>query len=485
MIREYLTVDEVADYTKYAPGTIYRKVREGGIPHIKKGHKLLFIRNEIDEWIDQGRQEVHYFDKKLTNILTSSFTGYIDKVKGGSEMPKGKTKTRLVYNNGAIFKRKTKSGIMRFYVEFYDENNIRKRKVVKSATSWEEAKIALDDEVLRSSQRRFGIERNDKIEFGQFAQEIYLEKYAKVRKRSWRSDQRYLECQLMPHFGDLELVRINREHVQDFISGRLKDGMKKSSINRELQVMRRIMSLAIEDYDYPIKKNPVKQSDLFNEEEYRRIRVLSKDEENRLMREAAPHLKPIIVFALQTGCRLQEILKLKIIDLDFENEYIIVKAENNKTGKNDLIPMNLCLKELLLDLVKKNKERSVFVFNFYDPYKDELKPLSTIQRSFSSACRRADIQDLQFRDLRRSYSTRLHEKGIDPLIIQRLLRHSSFKTSEQVYIQSNMKQMKDAVALLDGRASKELENDEDLARIWPAERRSRSETLVNGVFSLN
>ena len=109
MIREYLTIEEVADYTKYATSTVYKKAREGSIPHRKKGHKLLFIRDEIDKWIDQGKRETHYSDKNPTKILTSSFTGYIDRVKGGGEMPKGKTKSRLVFNNGAIFKRKTKN----------------------------------------------------------------------------------------------------------------------------------------------------------------------------------------------------------------------------------------------------------------------------------------------------------------------------------------------------------------------------------------
>lgn len=479
-----LRTQEAAQFLSVSCSTIYRLVQRNELPHIRKSFGLRFRPQDLEKWINQSRQGVSLSNRIISQALTFSPPGY-KKDSGGGELPKGKTKTRLVYNNGAIFKRKTKSGKVRFYCEFYDEYNNRKRKVIKNAACWEEAKIALDDEVSRASQRSSGTGRNDKIKFMQFALEIYLEKYAKVRKRSWRSDQRYLECKLLPHFGDIELVKINREHVQDFISGRLKDGVKKSSINRELQVMRRIMSLAIDDYDYPIRKNPVKQSDLFNEEEYRRTRILSEEEEYRLMREAAPHLKAIIEFALQTGCRLQEILKLKIIDLDFENDYIIVRAENNKTCKTDLIPMNLQLKELLLDLVKTNKGRSEFVFNYYDPYKDELRPISTIQRSFTSACRRAGIKGLQWRDLRRSYSTRLHQMGIDPLIIQRLLRHSSFKTSEQVYIQSNMKQMKEAVNLLDERIRIKPENDEDLSRIWPTKLKSRSDILVNGLFSVN
>jgi hypothetical protein len=39
----------------------------------------------------------------------------------------------------------------------------------------------------------------------------------------------------------------------------------------------------------------------------------------------------------------------------------------------------------------------------------------------------------------------LHNKKVDPLVIQRLLRHSNFKISEQVYIQHDLEQMREAV----------------------------------------
>jgi len=74
-----------------------------------------------------------------------------------------------------------------------------------------------------------------------------------------------------------------------------------------------------------------------------------------------------------------------------------------------------------------------------------LRPVWSIEHAFQAACRRAKIENLQFRDPGRTYGTRLHAKGIDPLIIQRLLRHSTFRISEQVEIQSSIRMMKEAV----------------------------------------
>ena len=256
------------------------------------------------------------------------------------------------------------------------------------------------------------------------------------------------------------MSEITPEYVDEFIEKREKDNVKSSTINKHLQVLRKMINLAIDNGSYRIGKNPVRPYHFSNEAEFRRTRVLSYEEEKRLMREAPTHLKSIIQFALQTGCRLQEILRLRIEDVDLSSDIITIRPENNKTGKKDIIPIPQNLKKLLKDLIIENSSRSEFVFNYHDRVKKQFRPLKSVKGGFSLACRKAEINNFQFRDLRRTFGTRLHQNGVDPLIIQRLLRHSSFKISEQVYIQSSMKMMKDAVETL---TCEKMENTEKLA----------------------
>ncbi|WP_235299530.1 helix-turn-helix domain-containing protein [Portibacter marinus] len=54
----YITVEEVATKIQCSIPTIYRYVSKKSIPHIKQGHRLLFISNEIDEWLLSQRVEV-------------------------------------------------------------------------------------------------------------------------------------------------------------------------------------------------------------------------------------------------------------------------------------------------------------------------------------------------------------------------------------------------------------------------------------------
>ena len=203
---------------------------------------------------------------------------------------------------------------------------------------------------------------------------------------------------------------------------------------------------------------------------------MTVEEEERLLRESSPHLKVIIRFALETGCRLQEILKLRVENLDFENGLIVIRPEINKTGRQDVIPMSSNLKELLEEIVENNRRRSEFVFLYED------KPMKSVKTAFSTACKRVAIKGLQFRDLRRTYSSRLHEKGVDALVISRLLRHSSFKISEQVYIQSNLKMMKEAVEKLAAKQSKSQESCDNLVTKRQSE---KSKTFATIPFSMN
>jgi len=250
-------------------------------------------------------------------------------------------------------------------------------------------------------------------------------------------------------FGSIYLDEITPRRVKDYISMRIKkDRVKANSVNRHLQLLRKMFNWAV-DMGYEVGENPVKSSLLFDESTFRRERVLSNQEEAKLLKEAAPHLRDILEFALGTGCRLKEIINLKIEDVSFQNGIITIQAENNKTKTVDAIPMNSMVRNLLKRVISENNGRSEHVFNFYNSKTGNYGPINSIKVAFKNACNRAGLEDFQFRDTRRTFSSRLHERGVDPLIVQRLLRHSSFKISEQVYIQSNLRMMKRAVEALD------------------------------------
>ena len=128
-----------------------------------------------------------------------------------------------------------------------------------------------------------------------------------------------------------------------------------------------------------------------------RERVLSEEEEERLVQHSSEHLKPIIITASNTGMRLGEILRLKWSQIDLNTRRI--RVENTKSGKNRLIEIN----QNLYDVLRLKNGQSPYVF----PNPDTGKPLTTVKRAFKSACRRAGIEGLRFHDMRHTFGTRL------------------------------------------------------------------------------
>ncbi|PSG87384.1 helix-turn-helix domain-containing protein [Aurantibacter aestuarii] len=54
--KELLTIKEVADFLKLTVPTIYGYTHRNLIPYIKKGRKLYFYKNEIEEWLMEGKK---------------------------------------------------------------------------------------------------------------------------------------------------------------------------------------------------------------------------------------------------------------------------------------------------------------------------------------------------------------------------------------------------------------------------------------------
>jgi len=66
--------------------------------------------------------------------------------------------------------------------------------------------------------------------------------------------------------------------------------------------------------------------------------VLSLDEEEKLLHNAAPFMQDLIVFGLNTGLRVGEIFSLRWSNVDMDQNVLNVFA--HKTWKTRTVPMN-------------------------------------------------------------------------------------------------------------------------------------------------
>ncbi len=60
---EILTIEEVAEYLRLTPQTIYKWAQEGRIPAAKLGKEWRFRRSLIDRWLDDRMLEGPEFER--------------------------------------------------------------------------------------------------------------------------------------------------------------------------------------------------------------------------------------------------------------------------------------------------------------------------------------------------------------------------------------------------------------------------------------
>ena len=87
---------------------------------------------------------------------------------------------------------------------------------------------------------------------------------------------------------------------------RKDEGAKPATINRELAMLSKAFNLAIREWEW-LKHNPVSKVP-FEKEHNKRDRWLSDEEEKRLLEFCPDCLREIVVFALNTGLRQNELL---------------------------------------------------------------------------------------------------------------------------------------------------------------------------------
>jgi excisionase family DNA binding protein len=460
-----LTVKEVAKYLKLHTNSVYKLAENGEIPCIRrKGLGLRFREKDIDSWLEKGTEET----KKILETYPKfepKIEDY-DKVflKGGSGLKSKKTRWRYV--NGTVYLRENPGGSKSWGIEYRDENGKRKQIVIPNAQSRVDAVIALNKRVREVFNLQNDIVQPKKIKFGEYA-DLYLKDYAMMAKKSGKTDEFRLK-RMKEFFKNIELRKITPLLIQKFRTERLNEGVAKITTNREVALLKKMFSMAIDD-GY-LEQNPAKKIKLYSELDTVRDRVLSDEEEPKLFSELAEHMKPFILSALHTGMRRGELFKLKWCNVDFDKQ--IIKVEETKSKKVRFIPINSVLFDELLKLkAMEGKEQRVF-------------PFKNVRTAFEKACKRAGLEDLTFHDLRRTFGTRLLERGVDIVTISKLYGHSSVLVTQR-YLHPKDTLSKEAVELLVENSSKNVKKEEKLLQICDTKRENKLKKFTIRSFSVN
>lgn len=173
----------------------------------------------------------------------------------------------------------------------------------------------------------------------------------------------------------------------------------------------------------------------FARENNGRIRLLSGDEEVRLLAHCGPQLKPLVLTALHTGFRKSELLSLVWADVDFHRRAITVRAAYAKNGESRSVPTNDVL-TMTLKAVRMNERIEGFVF-----CSQKGTPYRSFRSAFEQAVCKAGLEDFTFHDLRHTFASRLVMAGVDLPTVKELMGHKDITmTLRYTHLSSGHKQ---------------------------------------------
>jgi len=130
--------------------------------------------------------------------------------------------------------------------------------------------------------------------------------------------------------------------------------------------------------------------------------------------------KSIIALAYSVGLRVSEVINLKILDID--SKRMIINIKNAKGNKDRIVPLSQNILELLRIYWREYKP-NVYLFNGKDLLQYTASSCNAIVKHYLG-------KQYHFHQLRHSCATHLLENGTDSKIIQKILGHSSIKTTE-------------------------------------------------------
>lgn len=171
----------------------------------------------------------------------------------------------------------------------------------------------------------------------------------------------------------------------------------------------------------------------------KRSRVLTAEEEGRLMPLLSGEPRAAVVLSLNTGMRKCSILRLRVSDCDLDGGTVTF---TRKGGKRQTAPVNVAALGVLRELADAATPEG-FLFHNRRGHN-----LSATEAPFQRAVRAAGIDDLHFHDLRHTFATRLRLRA-DAFTVRDLLGHAKVDTSD-IYVTSAFEEQRRAVDALCG-----------------------------------
>lgn len=260
---------------------------------------------------------------------------------------------------------------------------------------------------------------------------IKLKKELELRNYSKKSIKSYLYY-VEKYLNYSKTYGINEESAKDYLRKQLetKNPSTISLISSAIQFL--FKEILKQNINFVKPKKNKTLPNILNIEEIKKLIEATQNPKHKL----------IIKLLYGTGLRVSEIINLKKEDINFGEG--LIKVNLGKGKKDRFVKLPETILEELTNFSKIGDSKYLF-----ESQKGGKLTAKTIQLILSNNAKKAGIKKRVYPHLlRHSFATHLLEQGTDLRIIQKLLGHSSIKTT-QIYTQISQASIKNIKSPLD------------------------------------
>ena len=306
-------------------------------------------------------------------------------------------------------------------------------------------------------------------------------------KKSIERDLQDLEL-LSPYVGDMQLKDIHNGSFDKFKADRKAQGRKDSTVNRSLRIAQLVLRLAAglwrDQFNRTWLESPpiIK---LLGEKDKRKPYPLDFSEYAMLSAQLPSHLRPVVRFAVNTGCREQEICQLRwdweVPVPELGTSVFLIPGEFTKNAEDKLVVLNRHARKAVerargrhpefvftypvaIHLKRRDRrspivgyERRPFTKIYNSGWKlARVRMVKAYRRRFEAAKKRGEqaggfegflsegLINVRVHDLRHTFGQRLRATGASLEVRQDLLGHKSGRITTE-YCAAQIRELLDVV----------------------------------------
>ena len=252
--------------------------------------------------------------------------------------------------------------------------------------------------------------------------ETYIERHAKVHKRTWEADQRRLRLHIPAAWKGRKASSITRDEIAEVHN---RFGLRAPyEANRLLEVLRKMLKLAkIWGFIDEAAPNPAEGIQRFKEK--KRKRWVHHDELPRLAEaidtEPNVYVRAAIWLFLLTGVRRAELLEARWEHVDWDRGTLTLPE--TKSGEEQQVTLSAASLAILQSIPQLNGNPYIL------PGAKPGRHLVNIDKPWRRIRSAAEIEDVRLHDLRRTFGSWLSQAGVDLNLIKGALRHANISTT--------------------------------------------------------